>query len=138
MDLKKEIGKLFNNALGIAILIISGIIAKVFYDSVSPKEGGIGGFLLLLLSFFVFFFSIIIIHLFINYFLKFLVKVSEILSKFKKKKSFSKFSGINNTKMLVENSDENIQNSIKHCEECGAENSINANFCQKCGNKVNL
>jgi len=138
MNFKKEIGKLFNNALGLGILIISGIFAKIFYDSVSPKEGGVGGFLLLLISFSVFFLSIIIIHLFINYFLKVIPKLSKILIKLRRKKKYSHSPGINHTKMLIENSDEGKQNSLMYCEQCGAEITINANFCQQCGNEVNL
>ena len=138
MSIKIKISKLFNNALGLSILIVSGIIAKIFYDLVSPEKGGLGGFLLLLLSFIVFFLFIILLHLFMIYFLKILSKLSIILAEYRRKMKHINMPDINQNKMLSENSDKRSQNSIMNCNQCGTEIPNDVNFCYKCGSKANF
>ncbi len=138
MSIKIKIGKLFNNALGLSIILVSGILTKIFYNLVSPKNGSLGGFFLLLLSFIVFFIFIILVHLFINYFLKILPKLSTILAKLRKKMKHMNSPVIKNAKMLSENSDKSVDNSILHCDQCGTEISNTVNFCHQCGSKISL
>ena len=73
---------------------------------------------------------------FINYFLKFLSKLSRIIANFRKRRTYINSPVKNHDKILSDKSNKKLHDGMMYCDQCGTEISNNANFCYNCGNKV--